>query len=90
MIRSPTLLTSTTSFFHSLSTIIPTPFLDLIFPVYHSLNPELSNFFAFSPVHLVSCRHIKLIFLLTITSTISIDFPVSVSIFHVPKRILLS
>ena len=54
------------------------------------LNPEFSRSFALLPTHLVSCRHIIFILLLTITSTISIDFPVKVPIFHVPKRILLS
>ncbi|KAM1663408.1 hypothetical protein ACFXTN_039080 [Malus domestica] len=90
MILSPTLLTSTTSCTKVLSTMMPTPFLVLFVPEYQSLNPEFSRSFALLPTHLVSCRHIIFILLLTITSTTSIDFPVKVPIFHVPKRILLS
>ncbi|QHN78455.1 uncharacterized protein DS421_19g661520 [Arachis hypogaea] len=90
MIRSPTLLTSTTSFFHCLSTIIPTPFLFFTFPVYQSLKPEVSNSLAFAPTHFVSCRHIMLIFLLVMVSTTSMDFPVRVPMFHVPNLNLLS
>jgi hypothetical protein len=54
------------------------------------LNTELSNSFAFSPTHLVSCWHIKLIFLLLITSIISIYVQVRVPLFHVQKQIILS
>jgi hypothetical protein len=77
-------------FFHSISKIMPTPFLDLTFPVYQCLNLKLSNSFSFSPTHLVSCYHIKLIFLLVTTSTISIYLQVRVPLFHVLKRVLLS
>jgi len=88
-IKSHILFTSTISFFNSLSTIMPTPFLDLTFPVYQCLNLELSNSFAFSPTHIVFCWHIKLIFILVIASTISIYVQVRVPLFHVLKWIIL-
>jgi len=69
---------------------MPTPFLDLTFPVYPCLNLELSNSFAFSTTPLVFCWHIKLIFLLVTTSTISICFHVRVPLFHVLKQVMLS
>lgn len=90
MIWSPILFTPIISFFHSLYIIISTSFLNLTLSVYQSLNYELSISFAFLPVHLVFCRHVKLIFLLTIVSTTYINFPVSVHIFHFLKWILLS
>jgi hypothetical protein len=89
-IKSYILFTSTISFFNSLSTIMPTPFLDLTFPVYQCLNLELSNSFVFSSIHIVFCWHIKLIFILVIASTISIYVQVRVPLFHVVKRIILS
>jgi hypothetical protein len=89
-IQSPILFTCTISFFHYLSTIMPTPFLDPTFPVYQCLNLELSNSFTFSASPLVSYWHIKLIFLLVTTSTIFIYFQVRVPLFHVLKQVLLS
>lgn len=73
-----------------ISIIIRIQFLDLTILLCQSLNLELSNSFAFSLLYLVSCRHINMISLLTIMSNISIDFLVSLHIFHDPKLIPLS
>ena len=65
-------------FFHSISKIMPTPFLDLTFLVYQCLN---LNYLILSHFHLptlVSCWHLKLIFLLVTTSAISIYLQVRV------------
>lgn len=59
MILSPTLLASTT-FVHVLHAIMPTPFLNLVFLVYQSLNPDMSSYLGVSPTHFVSSRQIKL------------------------------
>jgi hypothetical protein len=73
-------------YIHNILFFIPYP----TFPVYQCLNLKLSNSFAFSPTHLFSCWHIKFIFLLVTTSTISIYLQVRVPLFHVLKRVLLS
>lgn len=70
--------------------INPLSFLPLTLLVHQNLNFVLSNSFSFSPVHLVSCRYMKLIFFLTISSIIFIDFPINVFIFHVLKWIIFS
>jgi len=68
---------------------VSSSFLNLTLPMYQRLNHELSHSFDFSPTYLVSCMHIKLVFILVILSTTSIDFHVRVFIFHVSKQIII-
>jgi len=76
--------------FDSVSTIMPTSFLELTLSVYQCFNPKLSNSFALSSLHFIYTRHIQLIFLLVIITTISMYFYIRAPIFHDPKQILLS
>ena len=77
------------SFFQYLSTIMTTLFLDITLRVHQNINHEVHNSLTFSSTYLDSCNHIKLILLLNIVSTISIDLHISVPTLHVPKWIVL-